>query len=77
MSVGVTQRELQDVNTEFTRLNLQLEICSLSHEVKSQELVLNDSSRKMMTAASEELSSGKRIEDGKLDELMENVATIR
>ena len=77
MSVEVTQRELQDINTEFSRLNLQLELCSLSHEVKSQELALNDSSRQMMTVAREELSSGKRIEDGKLDELMENLATIR
>jgi len=77
MSDGVTQRELQDINTEFSRLNLQLELCSLSHEVKRLELELDESSRQMMTAAREQLSSGKRIDDERLDELTENTATIR
>jgi len=30
-----------------------------------------------MTAVSDELSSGKRIEEERLDELMKNIATIR
>ena len=77
MSDGVTQRELQDINTEFSRLNIQLQLCSLSHYVKKLELELDESSRQMMTAVREQLSSCKRIDDKKLDELTENTAIIR
>ncbi|KAL9958948.1 hypothetical protein ACROYT_G036026 [Oculina patagonica] len=80
MSERVTQTELRDVNTEFSRLNLLLELCLLSQDIKesnslSQEL--DESSRKMMTAVQDELSSGKRIEDEKLDEMMNNLKEIR
>jgi len=77
MSSGVTQRELQDINTEFSRLNLLLEICLLSHDVKSLALKLDEPSSKLMTAVQEGLSSGKRIIDEKLEKLMNNIATIR
>lgn len=80
MSERVTQTELQDVNTEFSRLNLLLELCLLSHDVKKSKSLsqeLDEPSRKMMTAVQDELSSGKRIEDEKLDEMMNNLKDIR
>ena len=77
MSDGVTQRELQDINTEFSRLDLHLELRSLSHDVERLELELDEPSRQVMTAVSDELSSGKRIDDERLDERMKNIVTIR
>ena len=77
MSDRVTQRELQDINTEFSRLDLQLEFCLLIHDVKSLKLELEELFRKVMTAVREELSSGKRIEGEKLDQLLKSLATIR
>ena len=77
MSDRVTQRELQDINTEFSRLNLQLELCLLIHDVRILEPALDERSRKMMATLGDELSSGKRIDDERLDELMKNIAIIR
>ena len=77
MSIRVTQRELQDINTEFSRLNLQLEFCLLSHDVKSLDLKLDESCQEMLTAVKELLSSGKRIGDEQLEKLMKNIETIR
>lgn len=77
MSDGVTQRELKDINTEFSRLNLQLELCSLSHDVKNPELELEESYRQTMTVLREALSSNQRIEDEKLDEFMKDIENIR
>lgn len=77
MSNRVTQRELQDVNTEFSRLNLLLEYCLLSQDIKSLALVLDETSSQMMTAVQEGLSSGKRIVDEELDKLFNNIGTIR
>ena len=77
MSEGVTHTELRDINTEFSRLNLLLELCLLIHEVKSLTVDLEDSRRQMMTAVQEKLSSGKRLEDDKLDEMMSNLKAIR
>lgn len=77
MSDGVTHRELRDINTEFSRLNLLLELCLLIHEIKSLALELEDSPRQMMTALQEKLSSCKRIEDENLDEMMNNLKAIR
>ena len=77
MFFRVTHRELQDINTEFSRLNLQLEFCLLSHDVKSLELKLDESCEEMFTAVKEQLSSGKRIIDERLEKLMKNIETIR
>ena len=77
MYEGVTHRELRDINTEFSRLNLLLELCLLIHEIKNPELDLEDSHRQTMTAVQEKLSSGERLEDDKLDELMDNLKVIR
>lgn len=77
MSDCVSHRELQDINTEFSRLSLLLELCLLTHDIKSLELDLEDSHRQMMTTVQEKLSSGKRMEDGKLDEMLNNLKAIR
>ena len=77
MSDRVTQKELEDIDTEFSRLNLQLELCLLSHDIKTLAPELDEPSLQMMTAVQKELSSGKRIADGELDKLMNNIATIR
>ena len=77
MSEGVTHTELRDINTEFSRLNLLLELCLLIHEVKSLTVDLEDSRRQMMTAVQEKLASGKRLEDDKLDEMISNLKAIR
>ena len=77
MSDGVTHRELRNINTEFSRLNLLLELYLLIHEIKRPELDPEDSHRLMMTAIQEKLSSGKRLEDDKLDEMMNNLKDIR
>lgn len=77
MSVGVTQTELRDINTEFSRLNLILELRLLSHDIKSLALELDEPSSQMMTAVHDELSSGKRIKDEKLDDMMNDLKEIR
>lgn len=77
MSEGVTHREFRDINLEFTRLNLQLELCLLKYNVTSLNLTLNESSSQVMRAVREELSSGILIETKKLDELLEMLAAIR
>ena len=37
MSQGVTERELRDIDVEFSRQNLQLELCLLRQDVKKVE----------------------------------------
>lgn len=75
MSEQVTQRELQDINTEFSRINLQFELCLLSRDVKGLDLETNDN--QMMSAVREKLSSGERIKDEILEELLKSLETIR
>ena len=77
MSERVTQTELRDINTEFSRFNLLLGLCLLSHDVQRLALELDEPSRQMMTSVQEELSSGKRIEDERLDEMMKTLKDIR
>ena len=77
MSEGVTHREFRDINLEFTRLNLQLELCLLENDVTSFNLTLDESSRQVMRDVREELSSCKLIEAEKLDGLLERLAAIR
>jgi len=77
MSEEVTQREFRDVNLEFTRLNVQLELCLLEYDVTRLNLTLDESSHQVMRDVREELSSGKLIEIEKLDELLERLAAIR
>ena len=77
LSDRVGQLELQDINTEFSRLNLQLELYSLNRDIRSLEVELDEPSRQMMTAIQKELSGGQRIADEELDKLVNNIATIR
>ena len=77
LSDGVGQLELQDINTEFSRLNLQLELYSLNRDIRSLEVELDEPSRQMMTAIQKELSDGQRIADEELDKLVNDIATIR
>lgn len=77
MAERVTTRELLDFNTEFSRLSLHLELCLLRHGVKVLALQLDQPFCEMMTIASEQLSTGKRIEDERLVEMMNNFAAIR
>ena len=69
MAETSTTKELQHVNTEFTRLSLHLELCLLSHDIAVEKVLI--------TTVREALSSGKRIEDERLDEMMNNIAAIR
>ena len=77
LSDGVGQLELQDINTEFSRLNLQLELYSLNRDIRSLEVELDEPSRQMMTAIQKELSGGQRIADEELDKLVNDITTIR
>lgn len=73
----VTHREFRDINLEFTRLNLQLELCLLEYDVTSLNLTMDESSRLAMRNVREELSSGKLMETEKLDEMLKRLAAIR
>ena len=77
MSERVTPREFRDINLEFTRLNLQLELCLLEYNVTSLKLTLDESSSQVIRDVRKELSSGELIETEKLDELLERLAAIR
>jgi len=77
MSERVTHREFRDINLEFTRLNLQLELCLLEYDVTSLNLTMDESSRLAMRNVRKELSSGKLMETEKLDEMLKRLAAIR
>ena len=72
-----TTKELQHVNTEFSRLSLHLELCLLSHDIAVEKVEVDQSFCDMITTVREALSSGKRIEDERFDEMMNNIAAIR
>ena len=77
MSELVTGKELRDINLEFTRLNLQLELCLLKHDVMRLKLTLDETSSHVMLEIRDDLSSGKLIEAEKLDERLEKLVEIR
>jgi len=77
MSQLVSQRELQDIDLEFSRLNLQLELCLLKYDLISQSLTLDAPSTQAMKDVRDELTSGKLIEAKRLDDLLEKLAAIR
>ena len=72
-----TEKELQDINLEFTRLYLQLELCLLKHDVMRLNLTLDETFRHVMQEIRDDLSSGKLIEAEKLDKLLEKLVEIR
>ena len=77
MSQGVTERELRDINVEFSRQNLRLELCLLRHDVKNVGLNLKRNYLDMMSAVQNKLSSGRLVEEERLDEMLHELDTIR
>lgn len=77
MSQGVTERELRDINVEFSRQNLQLELCLLRHDVKNVGLNLKTKYLDMMSVVQNELSSGRPVEEERLDRMLQELGTIR
>ena len=77
MSELASEKELRDVNLEFTRLNLQLELCLLKHDVMRLKLTLDEISSHVMQEIRNDLSSVKLIEAEKLDKLLEKLVEIR
>ena len=77
MSQGVTERELRDINVEFSRQNLQLELCLLHYNAKSLGLNLKRNYLRNMTAIQDELSSGRVVKEGRLDMLLGELGAIR
>ena len=73
----VTERELQDINLECTRVNLRLELCLLKHDIASGNLTPEESHGQMMRGVRDELSSGKLIQTERLDELLDMLSGIR
>ena len=77
MSVNVTQRELHDISAEISRIKVQFELCLLSHDVRSLETELDEQSLQTMAEVRNKLSSGKRIEEEELNEMLRSLANIR
>ena len=77
MSQGVTERELRDINVEFSRQNLHLELCLLRHNVKSLGLNLRRNYLDVMSAIQNELSSGRLVNEETLEEMLSELGTIR
>jgi len=77
MSQGVTERELRDINVEFSRQNLQLELCLLRHDVKNVGLNLKTKYLDMMSVVQNELSSGRPVEEERLDRMLQELGAIR
>lgn len=77
MSQGVTEREVRDIDVEFSRQNLLLELCLLRYDVKSLGLNLKSKFLNVMTAVQDALSSGRLVEEERLDELLGQLDTIR
>jgi len=76
-SQGVTERELRDINVEFSRQNLQLELCLLRHDVKNVGLNLKKKYLDVMSAVQSELSSGRLVEEERLDRMLQELGAIR
>ncbi|XP_015758537.1 PREDICTED: NFX1-type zinc finger-containing protein 1-like [Acropora digitifera] len=77
MSVNVTQRELHEISAEISRIKVQFELCLLSRDVRSLETKLDEPSLQTMAEVRKKLSSGKRIEEEILDEMLRSLANIR
>ena len=73
----VTERELHDINLEYTRVNLRLELCLLKHDMASVNLTLEESHGQMMRDVRDELSSGTLIQTERLDELLDMLSGVR
>ena len=77
ISGTVSERELCDINLEFTRINLRFELCLLKHNITKLNLTLMESHSNLLRDVQDELSSGKLIQTERLDELLEMLSGIR
>lgn len=77
ISGTVSERELCDINLEFTRINLRFELCLLKHNITELNLTLMESHSNLLRDVQDELSSGKLIQTERLDELLEMLSGIR
>ncbi|XP_015758492.1 PREDICTED: NFX1-type zinc finger-containing protein 1-like isoform X3 [Acropora digitifera] len=77
MSVDVTQRELHEISAEISRIKVQFELCLLSRDIRSLETELGEPSLRTMTEVREKMSSGKRIKEEILNEMLRSLANIR
>ena len=77
MSQEVTERELRDINVEFSRQNLKLELCLLHHDVKNVGLNLKRKYLDVMSAVQIELSSGRLLEEESLERMLQELNAIR
>ena len=77
ISGTVSERELCDINLEFTRINLRFELCLLKHNITKLNLTLMESHDNLLRDVQDELSSGKLIQTERLDELLEMLSGIR
>ena len=77
MSQGVTEREIRDLNVEFSRQNLKLELYLLHHDVKNVGLNLKRNYLDIMSAVQNKLSSGRLVEEERLDEMLRELNGIR
>ena len=77
MSLNVTQRELHEISAEISRIKVQFELCLLSRDVRRLEMKLDEPSLQTMAEVRNKLSSGKRIEEEVLDEMLRSLANIR
>lgn len=74
---ATNNREQKDLDLEFTRLNLQLELCLLRNDVMTINLTLDAPSSQVMVDIREELTRGKLITAQRLDDLLKELAKIR
>ena len=77
MSLEVTQRELHEISAEISRIKVQFELCLLSRDIRSLETELGEPSLRTMTEVREKMSSGKRIKEEILNEMLRSLANIR
>ena len=74
---ATNNREQKDLDLEFTRLNLQLELCLLRNDVLTINVTLDAPSSQVMVDVREELTRGKVIKAQRLDARLKELAKIR
>ena len=77
ISGTVSERELCDINLEFTRIQLRFELSLLTHNIANLNLTLIETRSNLLRDVQDELSSGKLIQTERLDELLEMLSGIR
>ena len=77
MSFGVTERELRDINRELTRLNVDLVLNLLLHNIKRFGAKLKQCYIGVIDTISHEVSQGNLIQEGRLGEMLKQLGAIR